>query len=620
MSRIDMISCEPFRAWNRLEPRARDKEFDKELECGVHDALWMLTRQWQMGEFQGEDTGSAIYAKIKMQTTRLSNIKTAKGAVEPYSEAEPLEKRIEQVAFKPDMEMSIKMAYMFLQSLERAAKKAVPAVADYDREAYKKKLISLYPINNLPAITNADSNDKVLDKAEELANAKLDEVLFSATLRYFDGFLLYNDLSKPTLPSQIIVRPSHLTMVTGALSEFSTWATKQMSGPVPAQDAWIPEQLEYQFSCSMPQADDTNIILSAKEYSNGTLDWYSVDVDLKADSNSLYTAPDAGDKALIKEELITAIPVEAKFGGAPNSRWWQFENGNVDIGNITAEKTDIAKMITTEYALLYGNDWLIVPYVVPAGTLCGIDGIVVKDVFGEQFFIKPANQGDTDNWAGWGMFNLSVIKEDASRDQPVDTRLFIPPAAIKTLESEAIEEVHYVRDEMTNNVWAVETRISDRTGGWEDGHNFALAYRKLLDELDEPLPPTSDQGAMFKYILGNTVPENWIPFIPVHTDNKNRAIKLQRASMPRLFKDEYTRVRPRTSLVRFGINDDGTQASPYFINEEEVPRAGVHLKGSFQRTRWYNGEIINWYGYRKNTGRGEGSSGLKYDSLTALKK
>jgi hypothetical protein len=277
-------------------------------------------------------------------------------------------------------------------------------------------------------------------------------------------------------------------------------------------------------------------------------------------------------------------------------------------------------MITTEYALLYGNDWLIVPYVVPAGTLCSIAGIVVKDVFGEQFVVKPANQGNTDNWAGWGMFNLSVIKEDASRDQPVDTRLFIPPAAVKTLESEAIEEVHYVRDEMTNNVWAVETRIGDKVGGWEDGHNFALTYRKLLDELDEPLPPTSDQGAMFKYVLGNTVPENWIPFIPVHTDNKNRAIKLQRASMPRLFKDEYTRVRPRTSLVRFGINQDGTQTSPYFINEEEVPRAGVHLKGSFQRTRWYDGEIVSWYGYRKNTGRGEGSSGLKYDSLTALKK
>jgi hypothetical protein len=125
---------------------------------------------------------------------------------------------------------------------------------------------------------------------------------------------------------------------------------------------------------------------------------------------------------------------------------------------------------------------------------------------------------------------------------------------------------------------------------------------------------------MFKYVLGNTVPENWIPFIPVHTDDTNRAIKLQRASMPRLFQNDYTRVRPRTQLVRFGIDDTQQQTAPYFIHEEEVPRAGVHLTGSHQRTRWYNGKVVNWYGYRKRWGRGEGSSGLRYDSLTAVKK
>ena len=277
-------------------------------------------------------------------------------------------------------------------------------------------------------------------------------------------------------------------------------------------------------------------------------------------------------------------------------------------------------MITTEYALLYGNDWLIVPYVVPAGTLCEITGIVVKDVFGERSFIEAAVQGESDNWAGWGLFNLSVLRADATRDQPVDTRLFIPPAAIKTLESEAIEEVHFVRDEMTNNVWAVETKIGDQVGGWEDGHNFARAYRNLLDGFDAAPPAAAEVSAMFKYVLGNTVPENWIPFIPVHTDATNRAIKLQRASMPRLFQNDYTRVRPRTGLVRFGINAAQEQTTPYFIHEEEVPRAGVHLTGSYQRTRWYNGAVVDWYGYRKKWGRGEGSSGLRYDSLTAVKK
>ena len=32
--------------------------FDRALRVEVRDALWMLTRQWQTGEFQGEDAGS----------------------------------------------------------------------------------------------------------------------------------------------------------------------------------------------------------------------------------------------------------------------------------------------------------------------------------------------------------------------------------------------------------------------------------------------------------------------------------------------------------------------------------------------------------------------------------
>jgi len=72
--------------------------------------------------------------------------------------------------------------------------------------------------------------------------------------------------------------------------------------------------------------------------------------------------------------------------------------------------------------------------------------------------------------------------------------------------------------------------------------------------------------------------------------------------------------------LREGIEDNDQQSAPYFINEEEVPRAGVKLTANFQRTRWYNGKIVNWYGYRKQVGRGEGSSGLYYDNVGAIKK
>jgi hypothetical protein len=114
----------------------------------------------------------------------------------------------------------------------------------------------------------------------------------------------------------------------------------------------------------------------------------------------------------------------------------------------------------------------------------------------------------------------------------------------------------------------------------------------------------------------SSVPENWIPFIPVHVPNDNRQIQLQRAAMPRVLIGDTAKpvkVRPRTTLIREGL--DLPQPQAYFVHEEEVPRAGVVATQSFRRTRWRDGRAWVWLGVRKQTGRGEGSSKLTFDSL-----
>ena len=49
-----------------------------------------------------------------------------------------------------------------------------------------------------------------------------------------------------------------------------------------------------------------------------------------------------------------------------------------------------------------------------------------------------------------------------------------------------------------------------------------------------------------------------------------------------------------------------------------MPRAGVRVTQSFQRTRWSDGRAWVWLGVRKQTGRGEGSSGLAFDVARAI--
>jgi hypothetical protein len=188
-----------------------------------------------------------------------------------------------------------------------------------------------------------------------------------------------------------------------------------------------------------------------------------------------------------------------------------------------------------------------------------------------------------------------------------------------------------LRDEMANMVWGIEKMVNNLLNRGTDAHALANENRKLLHGDVEP-PMEAAAEALLKYTLSNEVPENWIPFIAVHVGLDNRAIQLQRASMPRKLGTDYLSIRPRTEILRFGFEENSLNASPYlnamadiqlssyFLNEEEVPRAGAKISGSLQRTRWMNGKIINWYGYKKQLGRGEGSSGLQFDKMVLLKK
>ena len=46
-----------------------------------------------------------------------------------------------------------------------------------------------------------------------------------------------------------------------------------------------------------------------------------------------------------------------------------------------------------------------------------------------------------------------------------------------------------------------------------------------------------------------------------------------------------------------------------------MPNEGAIVRRAYQGARWYDGELIVWSAYRKTVGRGEGSSGLRFDSL-----
>src|SRR5580765_4480740 len=56
----------------RVEPRTDCPEMQDGLQARIHDPLWLLARQWQFGEFKGDDTGSPAGAQLVVKSAPVS--------------------------------------------------------------------------------------------------------------------------------------------------------------------------------------------------------------------------------------------------------------------------------------------------------------------------------------------------------------------------------------------------------------------------------------------------------------------------------------------------------------------------------------------------------------------
>ena len=56
--------------WDRVEPNTGDPTLEEGLQARVADPMWMLARQWQFGEFRGEDAASPVHARVRLSSMR----------------------------------------------------------------------------------------------------------------------------------------------------------------------------------------------------------------------------------------------------------------------------------------------------------------------------------------------------------------------------------------------------------------------------------------------------------------------------------------------------------------------------------------------------------------------
>ncbi len=562
--------------WNRLEPRPRGREVLESLQARVRDPLWFLTRQYQLGEFRGEDAASPAWVQFAYRTSRFTGWSPRGAAVEAIDPGRPLEELSQTEAFADLLALRVELGQL-----------AETLLAEQGVATEVPKLRGAYPIA-------APTEDDVAQNPDRM------EARFARAVagRSCDGVTLYREsvAARPALPARLLTAPNDVPpagrgAVLAALAGLAEYV-ERLYEDIGDADApsWRADRIEYDVDVIARDGDGRVLTFDAEPSSDGSFDWYAFDLVSRR-------AAGAGDTAAdVVATTRSVIPSHVRFRGMPNHRWWDFESGLTDFGAVEPETRDLARLLVIDFMTVSANDWFVAPLVVPVGSLCEIDLLVVHDVFGGRTVVPRANAFTGDASRRWAMF--------ASASSAGDAPFFLlPPSAAATLiQGDTIEDVRFLRDEMANMAWAIEHRLQGGTGEPLAGHERAVQHGEV-----DATPPQSG-GPLLRYQLETFVPEHWIPLLPVAIDPVQGDIALERGAVARAREDGTIFTLPARSRI---LNPTGVL--PYRIREEEVARAGTRVARVVCRTRWLNGETYVWIARRKSVGRGEGSSGLKYD-------
>ena len=647
--------------FSRLEPKTHTKDYQKALSFETFDPYWSLARQWQFGRFEGNDCGTPVSVKVKTVRKKFDQVclKNENDQLEKikYSTETPLEYEVEKMNAEITPYIRIQSAMQFKKKLRRK----------FDSVDYLKIhewLLSKFCSEKFSK--HSDANNPIEDLKVKNITALKD---FSAAYykRTFDGYELYKraDSQKFELERELKESlPSSASKLMKLLEEYVAWFDSKYFPTKYTDGAWSNKKLGYQVEIHQGTTK-----YEAEDYDNGRLSWYSFDnknlnyvkrndgADVVQRNSSQFGAnfPTQGNilnyvsggsnissESIIEknspeneiDKLLTYIPVPANFAGAPSQKLWEFENTKV---NMVADNEQDFSMLATaaimQYISMYSNDWMIIPLETETGVVLDVKGVVIKDSFGERLYMEEDAEDvdgnkDSDEFTDrWNLFGTASTQAFAKDNFTTARGLLFPPVVKKTEEGAPIEEVQFLRDEMANMVWGVETKINDGCGGTVDGKTLSDAVFRDVDEQNALNANTSASAEEsdatkepeYSLLIQNRVPLNWIPFLPQQLQD-GRNICFRRGKMPLFYNREFLPVRPSTQLLSVKRNNRTGAVNPFYIDENQISGYGTKLVKTAQRTRWFLGKTFNWIGNRTIISEYQANSGLLFDELIPTAK
>jgi hypothetical protein len=541
---------------------------DEELQAlaaPVGDPLWMLARQCQTGAFIADDAGTPVHVRVShLSAPFLLAGQALTGPLEPVVEAEP-----PPAPSGLDTATRVRLATELFRRVRDAGASAESTAR------LRAALAAAYSLHPAADDSRQTSFAGRLPDAAQLF-VELANVLAA------DG-----SGPLPELPGLDRSDPATAAAVETAMRGWFAWMHPQLNpagtgSTAPA--AWDGERLEYTFEASTELADGP-VTLLANGYDGTGADWYSFDRTV---------LPPAGADGSPAQVEVRPAPVT--YAGMPRPRFWEMEDGDVNLDAMAG--ADPAHALLRTFAHAYANDWYLVPLEVPPGASL-IANLDVTDTFGSTTTIAAtaALDGPSSSWALWEI-SAEPTGTDPGRDAAAGLRIYLP-CSPPPLQSAALEDVLVARDEMANLAWVIELTTRDQDGAAIDRNRRWLALRPASD-------PSFDPATRYDaadYRLGTTLPDYWYPLIAAAGPLGRPLLEL--AELP----DGATDVPDTGVQGQLMPHTPGTS-----LADEEASRTGNRVTRQDRLMRTTNGPVV-WRARARRPGVGEASSGLQFDIL-----
>ena len=551
-------------ALTRLEPQSVSGDPSPGAEAAVADPLWMLGRQWQLGELLGEDVGSPVSVRVERRALPITAWAPA-GSVDgtddpvdlphwrPWPQGAVLDEMIEHVPRDA--------AQRGLRWRAESGEQLLDMLRDGGHETAAAGALAAHPL--------------VLGEDPADPGGRLDP-LAARLFAVLDGAVPDGAGARAALeagdPDWVTSAPDPAG-VRAVAGDWLRWVT----GPADAGGAWTTTRLEHRFLLRFGHGSDS-VVVRATAFGAGSARWHHFewlkDVTVNVEGDADLAADDA------TADVMLAAPL--RYPGMPADRYWQLEEGSVDVAAIEAQPHDLARLCLAEFALVSGDDWLIVPVDGKLGAVNQVGKVSLTTTFGEVVDVSEAAHDRRTR--GFRMFEVTSAGGESLPG------VVLPPIAATPLLGEPIEEVAFVRDETANMGWAVERVVPGRSGDPRP--------RAAEPQPQRPLPPADLNPDDVLYELAVPVPAHWIPLVPIATTPG--ALALRKGAM----------VHDGQPVLAQGVL---LAPTPLTFPSEEIPREGITVRAVPALARRPDGTYARWTGHRIRTGRGEGSSGYASD-------